>query len=192
MERAENEATKLHEERNKLWSKMFGVVEHSRNKNIMGEFYEGIVTDFLKKRLKNKKLKVVKGLIQNNDRESPQVDIIVYNGEVEEKYICRSMGIGVIESKNVKMILEVKGYIDKPTIINVKPQILKIKEFIPKEVITCIWAFDLATPISEEDVENSFGFVNNFVILKRKIPGRGDIYDFGGGLKNFIFLLDNL
>ncbi|MFH2070548.1 MAG: DUF6602 domain-containing protein [Elusimicrobiota bacterium] len=187
------EAEKLYTKYQKMWEDIGYNLKGGNNPSIFGGFFEGLVMKFIDEKIKGKNLKIKKGLIKNESLKqcplSPQVDIIIYSGR--GLYECPITNTAIVKSEQVKLIIEVKSYLDKPTIVSSKTQIEKIKNWCPAPVKSCVFAYALSMRVIDEDKIKStlFDFCDNFVVLRRY---NKDVYDYGGGLTAFLNTLNNL
>ena len=191
---AKLDAAKLYDEYRKAWDGIGYEKNAGNNRGIYGDFFEDIVMKFIKGKIKKKtKLRICKGLIKKSNKLSPQIDIIVYSGKA--RYKGAVMPVGVVDSKDVKMILEVKAYLDKTKINNIREQMKILKKFCPSAK-KCIFTAQLFGVTDDQDrIRKKLGFVNNFVILRKKIyNGEKDTYeyDFGNGLSEFLEALNKI
>ncbi|OQA90999.1 MAG: hypothetical protein BWY26_01245 [Elusimicrobia bacterium ADurb.Bin231] len=182
-------AQKLLEEWDEIWKEVDPGQNKGRQRSVFGSIFEDLVTDFLKS--ESEELKVKKGLIRGADLGlSPQVDIIIYSNKVKGIYEKESYPTAIVDYKDVKSIIEVKSFVDLPTLNRLPSQIDKIKEFCPTAK-TCIFIGTLATPIDEQQVRSKFNFVDYFAILYTK-QNKVEINDYGEGLDKFISYLSSL
>ncbi|MFQ3675203.1 MAG: DUF6602 domain-containing protein [Endomicrobiia bacterium] len=184
----QEKAEELAKKQGQIFNKIGYKPNAGNNRSVFGGFFEDVVMEFIVNKLNGKNLKVKTGLIKKNEKFSPQIDIIVYSGNsLYESPVTPTV---VVNSENVKLIVEVKAIIDKTKLENTITQIEKIKKFCPIAK-TCVFTSYLSMRIEPNEVKNKFNFVDNFVILERNYK-KNPFYDYGNGLESFIKTLENL
>lgn len=185
------EAEKLARKYWDIWDRIGYEPNAGNNRSIFGDIFEDVVMEFIKDKVNDKReLGICKGLIKRDDKLSSQIDIIVYSGK--PRYVGNVMPIGVVDIKNVKMIIEVKANLHKTNyeIIKKQMKILNDDGFCPPQITTCVFAHWLSMYHGDKPIEEIFDFVKSLVILGKKGRDESDnTYDYGGGLSKFIDIL---
>ena len=100
------------------------LVNHS---GIKGKYFEEIVIDFLRDRVKG--LKIGNGIITNFEKSTKQCDIIIYNEKIKSP-IFKSGDLVVVEPESVKAVIEVKSEITTDEVKKTKALFSDVKSLI--------------------------------------------------------------
>jgi len=194
-------AKKLASKYLKMWKDMgyeSGKDNYSKvGKGIFGDFFEDFIREFIKEHTNKDNVEVIKGFILSGKDASPQIDIIVCN---EGSCIMQapSKYYGVVKKQDVRLAIEVKAYLDKPTFDGAKNQIMEIKRYSDK---TCLFShrtilnykkqYNIKAP---EELKMLFSrFTDYFVILEKWERGKDEPkYDYGDGVGQLIQYLESL
>lgn len=190
--RLEEEAIKIYEKVSKIYQRVYKP-NAGNNSKIFGDFMEDIAIGLINENISDN-LHVAQGLIRRKDEKlSPQIDIIIYSGKAF--YKCDNMETAIIDSCNVRAIVEVKAYLDKTTLEKIGKQISEIKKYCSSNAKSLIFTAELVGSIEEENLKNKLeDECDGFVILRKKKKRRTAeyTYDYGSGLSNFIEILKNI
>ena len=187
-------AKELLNKRDALRSKLHGNADIHRNKGFFGDLYEAVVAEFITKQIKNPGLKVIKGIIRKDGlTESPKVDIFVYRVEDDLYSFYPQRGIGIVESSQVVLVVEVKGYFDTRSLPASIEQLKSIKNHCNDDVKSCAWAFDISMRSKENTFADEFkkNNISNFVVICKDTK-KQKVWDCDSGLKAFINTLRTL
>lgn len=193
----------------------YSISEEGRSKLVSGRIGEAIAKDFIKEFLPTK-FKVKSGLIYDKGKLSPQIDAIIFQNIPLLEYT----DIAIVESKDAKGVLEVKGWIaendlfgriatSKESSIAVKgrnPQtglfehFSKVKKFLLPEIPYVLFTFSLSSASSDIEVINRLKQISDMHAIisrvvprhQRKIVQEDTIYNFNESLSELIKWLRNL
>lgn len=179
----EKEAKDIYTEWVKAWVSFDKGINKGRNKQVCGDIFESIILGHIHPLL-NGELKVKTGLISFGDSLGPQTDIIVYSGT--GIYECPYSNTAIVDSKDVKLVMEAKSYIDASSFKSLKPQMDGLRKFCPQAklcIVTGEWA------ISHKR-EEKLNLADYNVILCSK--GKDPQYDCTGEMTELVNFLRTL